>query len=70
MIGMSGQDVILAVRRLPGGDKVTIIYCTTENEAVDIARALSMGANDYLMKPFDRKSLTAKLAEAPQPAAA
>ncbi len=70
MIGMSGQDVILAVRQRPGGNKVTIIYCTTENEALDIARALSMGANDYLMKPFDRQSLTAKLSGISQPVAA
>ena len=68
MLGMSGQDVILAVRQRPGGDKATIIYCTTENEAVDIARALSMGANDYLMKPFDRQSLTAKLVGVQHPA--
>ena len=39
-----------------------VIYCATENNSSEIARALSAGADDYVMKPFDRESLRAKLA--------
>ena len=34
----------------------------------DIARALSAGANEFILKPFDRQGLTAKLASQLQPA--
>ena len=47
---------------LPGGDKAVVIYCATENNSSEIARALSAGADDYVMKPFDRESLRTKLA--------
>ena len=40
-----------------------ILLCTTENDAGDIAHAVAAGANDYVMKPFDRAILRAKLAE-------
>ena len=40
-----------------------IIYCTTEHDVPDISRALAAGANDYMMKPYNREMLEAKLAE-------
>jgi two-component system chemotaxis response regulator CheY len=51
-----------ALRALSGGDKPVVIYCATDNDATEIARALTSGADDYVMKPFDRDSLRAKLA--------
>jgi two-component system, chemotaxis family, chemotaxis protein CheY len=39
-----------------------IIYCATDNDPTEIARALTAGADDYLLKPFDRDALRAKLA--------
>ena len=40
-----------------------VIYCTTENDVADISRALAAGADDYMMKPYNREMLEAKLAE-------
>ena len=40
-----------------------MLFCTTENDADEIAHAMAAGANDYIMKPFDRLILRAKLAE-------
>ena len=42
--------------------QAVVIYCATENNSSEIARALSAGADDYVLKPFDRESLRAKLA--------
>jgi len=53
-----------SVRALANGGKPYIIYCATENDSTDIARALSAGADDYILKPFDRDTLSRKLAEA------
>jgi two-component system, chemotaxis family, chemotaxis protein CheY len=50
-----------ALRAMPNGDKPVVIYCATENDSTDIARALTAGADDYVMKPFDRESLGPKL---------
>ena len=54
---MSSQDFIAALRHTPGGDAPVIIYCTTDNEPQDLARARKNGANEVLMKPFDKESL-------------
>ena len=51
-----------ALRAMPGGDKPMVIYCATENDPSEIARALSAGADDYVLKPFDRETLGKKLA--------
>lgn len=58
---MAGMEFISSVRLQPRGEQPYIIYCVTENDAVDIARALSAGANDYLIKPFDRDGFRAKI---------
>lgn len=58
---MSSAEVLGTLRALPNGRKPLVIYCTTENDASEIARALSAGADDYVLKPFDRESIRAKL---------
>ena len=60
---MAGPEFIATLRKQPGGDRPMIIYCTTESDSIDIARAMTFGANDYLLKPYDRQGLTAKLTE-------
>jgi two-component system chemotaxis response regulator CheY len=51
------------LRALPGGDKPKIVYLTSENEPVQIARALRSGADAHMMKPFDQASFARPLAE-------
>jgi two-component system, chemotaxis family, chemotaxis protein CheY len=61
---MGTVEFLSSLRALAGGDKPVVIYCATENNSSEIARALSSGADDYVLKPFDRESLRAKLATA------
>jgi len=61
---MSGLEFLGALRLATKGPRPHIIYCTTENEPSELSRAFMGGANDYLLKPFDRASLSAKLASA------
>jgi two-component system, chemotaxis family, chemotaxis protein CheY len=58
---MPPQDFLAALRHAPGGDEPVVIYCTTENDSIDIARARQNGANEIMMKPFDTESLRRKL---------
>ena len=53
---MSGIDFIVALRIEKGGKQPHVIYCTSENDSDDISRAVGSGANDVLIKPFDRES--------------
>jgi len=58
-----GADLIEAIRAMDEGDLPKIIYCCSEVDPKDIRRALNVGADDYLMKPFDRQSIHVVLAE-------
>ena len=55
-------DFLTQLRLRPKGQRVKVIYSTSENDPVDIARAMTAGANEYIVKPFDRAALAQKLA--------
>jgi two-component system chemotaxis response regulator CheY len=61
---MDGYDFVRALRKLPGGDAPKVIFCTTENDVVHVARAMHAGANEYIMKPFDKQVVEAKFQDA------
>jgi two-component system, chemotaxis family, chemotaxis protein CheY len=58
---MNGLDFIKAVRGHRGYDPVRIMMVTTETEQQQLLRALEAGANEYVMKPFTKDILLAKL---------
>lgn len=60
---MDGMTFLRRLRDLPGGDAPKVLFCTIETRAERIAEALSAGADDYVMKPFDGEILQSKLAE-------
>jgi two-component system chemotaxis response regulator CheY len=58
---MNGLDFIQAIRADPAYSGVRILMVTSEAECDQVTRALNAGANEYLMKPFTREILLAKL---------
>ena len=58
---MNGLEFIQAVRADRAYDPVRIMMVTTETEHGQVRRALDAGANEYVMKPFTREVLVAKL---------
>jgi two-component system chemotaxis response regulator CheY len=58
---MSGLEFIRAVRARREYDHVRLLMVTTETEQEQVLRALSAGADEYVMKPFTRDILVAKL---------
>ncbi len=56
----SGLEFLKELRAYNGGDKPRVVYCTSENDIGHIAMALKAGANEYIMKPFDRDILEGK----------
>jgi two-component system, chemotaxis family, chemotaxis protein CheY len=51
------------LRRAKGGDRPVVVLCTTEHDAKSLADAIGAGANDYMMKPFDRTALLDKFVQ-------
>ncbi|WP_112663902.1 response regulator [Microvirga flavescens] len=60
---MDGYEFLGRLRQLPGGVEPKVVFCTTENDIAFISRALDAGANEYIMKPFDKDILIAKFQE-------
>ncbi len=60
---MDGYHFLQHLRRMPGGDVPRVVFCTTENGIDHIERAIGGGANEYIMKPFDKDIIVAKFQE-------
>ncbi len=61
MPGMDGLEVCRRLRALPACDKIPVIMCTGKGQKRDVMEALQAGANDYIVKPFNRDILVGKL---------
>lgn len=60
---MNGIEFLRELRKMPGGDKPVVVFCTTENDIEHIQEAITSGANEYIMKPFDSEILQAKFSQ-------
>lgn len=60
---MNGIEFLRKLRATAGGDAPKVIFCTTENDMSFIQEALTAGANEYIMKPFDSDIIQGKLAQ-------
>ncbi|MCE9605539.1 MAG: response regulator [Planctomycetia bacterium] len=58
---MDGLEFITAVRREERYAGIAVLMVTTETETDRMLRALSAGADEYLMKPFQKEGLVDKL---------
>jgi two-component system, chemotaxis family, chemotaxis protein CheY len=60
---MSGMEFLHAFNDLDYGDapRPRVVFCTTENSIDHIRAAIEAGADEYVMKPFDRETLEGKL---------
>lgn len=60
---MGGLEFLKLLRAYVGGSNAYIVFCTTENDIGQIAQAMRAGADDFMMKPFDRDILEGKFAK-------
>jgi two-component system chemotaxis response regulator CheY len=58
---MDGLEFIKAVRKEPRYAGMVVLMVTTETETNQMLRALTAGADEYLMKPFQKDGLIDKL---------
>jgi two-component system chemotaxis response regulator CheY len=63
MPGMDGVEFVRSLRAQPDGGRPAVLACLTEVDPDEIAHGVAAGIDDYLIKPFDREILSAKLAD-------
>jgi len=63
MPNMNGLELVSAVRAEEKLKSIPILMVTTRNMKEDIVTAIKSGVNGYIVKPFDAKTLNAKIQE-------
>ena len=61
MPGMDGWEVYRRIKTIDYLDKLPVVFFTSINEKLTIDRAHDIAAVDYLMKPFEKEDLIARL---------
>lgn len=61
MPGMDGLEFCRRLRSIRAGQLVPFIFLSALNEVDDRVQGYQMGADDYLVKPFELKELVAKI---------
>ncbi|AKM08013.1 Chemotaxis protein CheY [Pelagerythrobacter marensis] len=58
---MSGIEFVTRLRALPAQRPPRVVFCTSNSDTVDVHKGIEAGADEYVIKPFDRATLQAKL---------
>ncbi len=58
---LSGFDVCRKIRERFSPDELPVIMLTGRNQVADLVQGLDCGANDYIVKPFSRNELLARI---------
>ena len=61
MPGLDGSEVCRRVRQTVGDRLLYLILLTAKGRKEDIVEGLTAGADDYVVKPFDRAELKARI---------
>jgi len=58
---MSGMEFLRSLPTATISSRPKVVFCTTEDDVAHIRAAIEAGADEYMMKPFDRETLESKL---------
>jgi two-component system, chemotaxis family, chemotaxis protein CheY len=58
---LNGLDFVRELRSELGRGSLRVLMVTGRNDLSDVTSALEAGVDEYLMKPFDREMIAAKL---------
>lgn len=58
---MTGLECVRALKEIATDKWPRIVFCTTNTDATDIHKGIEAGATDWVVKPFDKAALQAKL---------
>lgn len=60
---MDGFEFVKELRKMPGGAKPRVVFCMSENDVAQTARARHYGVDEFMLKPFDREIMEATVHE-------
>ncbi len=60
---MNGLEFLQELRAMGGDKQPVVVFCTTENDMSHIQQAMTAGANEYIMKPFDTEIIESKFVQ-------
>ncbi|KLE33651.1 chemotaxis protein CheY [Aurantiacibacter gangjinensis] len=58
---MSGLEFVEKLRAMPESKTATVVFCTSKGDVADIHDGIAVGADDYIVKPFEDDAVRAKL---------
>ena len=58
---IDGFNVLTAIRQDPQNDGTAVVMLTSMQQEADVVRAFSLGADDYVVKPFNPLELVARI---------
>ena len=58
MSGMNGYEVLFALIKTPLTSKIPFIFSTCKSDKKDKVKAICLGADDYLVKPYELETLS------------
>lgn len=61
MPGMDGYEVCRRIKSSPSGGRIPVIFVTVADNVVDKLHGFSIGAADYITKPFDIDEVRARV---------
>lgn len=61
MPNMDGYDVCRRIKATPDGNRIPVIFVTVADATADKVRGFSIGAADYITKPFDIDEVRARI---------
>lgn len=63
MPNMNGLEFLKVLRAMDKGDQPVVLFCTTESGMEFVQTGIEAGANEYIMKPFDKTIMQMKLTQ-------
>lgn len=58
---VDGFEILTSIRQNPRWDKIPVIMLTSKGQERNIVRAFELGANDYILKPFNREEVAVRI---------
>lgn len=61
MPGINGNEVLQKLKQNPETKNIPILMLTGDNNISDVAKSLELGAQDYIVKPFNNENLITRV---------
>ncbi len=60
---MDGYQALTKIRSTPEYNQIPVLMATSDGVAEDVQKAIAAGANGYLVKPFKKEELSARISQ-------